>query len=94
MLKLRGVSFYWKEFFEGKPTNSDTTIQELGVIAQEVELYFPELVVHTPSGILTVKYDRLVAVLTEAIQQQTTILDEKDIELRQLEKIAKDKGLM
>ena len=94
VLKLRGVSFYWREFFEGKPTNADLTTQELGVIAQEVELYFPELVAYTSSGIRTVKYDMLVAVLTEAIQQQSGILDEKEIELRQLEKIAEDRGLI
>ncbi|MDF1674357.1 MAG: tail fiber domain-containing protein [Vicingaceae bacterium] len=75
--ELRGVSFKWID------TNKPQTTQ-IGVIAQEVEVYFPELVVETevptndgsPSEqtIKTVNYSGLIAPMIEAIkEQQTTI---------------------
>lgn len=50
---------------------------EIGVSAQEVEKQFPELVTEAPidSKYLTVKYDKLVPVLIEAIKELTYRLD-------------------
>lgn len=75
--ELRGVSFRWID--ENKPQTT-----QIGVIAQEVEEIFPELVVETevptndgsPSEqtIKTVNYSGLIAPMIEAIkEQQTTI---------------------
>ena len=75
--ELRGVSFKWID--ENKPQTT-----QIGVIAQEVEEFFPELVVETelptndgsPSEqtIKTVNYSGLIAPMIEAIkEQQTTI---------------------
>ena len=76
ILKLRGVKFDWrreefkdKNFPEGK---------QIGVIAQEVEKEFPELVSTSADGYKGVGYDRLSAVLLEAIKaQQKEIRDLK-----------------
>ena len=54
---LRGVSFTWK----------DTNQKSLGVIAQEVESFVPELV-FTEDGVKSVSYGNFVGILIEAIK--------------------------
>lgn len=63
ILKLGGYSFNWNSnqyTYKGK---------DYGVIAQEVEAIFPELVTTRDSGYKAVKYERLVAVLIEAVKE-------------------------
>ena len=58
--KLRGVEFNWKK--DGK--------EDIGVIAQEVEKVYPELVtVNEHNGMKSVAYDRLVGPLIEAVKE-------------------------
>jgi hypothetical protein len=59
ILKLRGVTFNWKK---------DNTAS-VGLIAQEVEKVFPELVSES-NGIKSVQYGNLVAPLIEAVKEQ------------------------
>ena len=61
--QLRGVSFDWKDEQKG-------TDRKIGVIAQEVEKQFPELVSTDSEGYKSVAYDKLTAVLIEAIKTQ------------------------
>ena len=56
--KLRGVRFVWKK--DGAPS--------VGLIAQEVETVFPELVQTGADGIKAVMYANLVAPLIEAVK--------------------------
>lgn len=65
--QLRGVSYYWrhdefpdKKFEEGR---------DIGVIAQEVEAIFPELVKTDKQGYKSVEYSHLVPILIEAIKE-------------------------
>jgi FtsZ-binding cell division protein ZapB len=70
LLKLEGVSYYWRtdEF-----TNMGfTEDQQLGVIAQNVEAYFPQAVQTMPSGLKTVDYTKLVPVLIEALKEENS----------------------
>lgn len=62
LLTLRGVSFAWKDAELG-------TAREIGVIAQEVEAVFPELV-SAITGRKFVSYLGLIPVLIEAIKEQ------------------------
>ena len=48
---------------------SGSSARETGVIAQELEPEFPELVVTDGSGYKAVAYDRLSAVLIEAVKE-------------------------
>jgi len=64
---IRGVNF---EFIETPKCTSDRGVQ-LGVIAQEVEAQYPEIVVIGDDGKKSVRYDRLVAPLIEAIKELT-----------------------
>ena len=60
--RLRGVSFRWKN--EGDPR------LHLGLVAQEVQEVYPEVVAPGPDGFLGVQYDALVAPLVEAVKEQ------------------------
>jgi hypothetical protein len=77
---IRGVNF---EFIEQPLSTSDQGIQ-LGVIAQEVEAQFPEIVVTQDDGIKSVRYDRLVAPLIEAVKELKAELDVAKAEIAAL----------
>lgn len=67
--QLRGVYFNWK-------TEADMgNARQIGVIAQEVEKIFPELVITSPDGYKAVGYDRLGPILIEAIKEQQVEID-------------------
>jgi hypothetical protein len=65
LFELNGVTFEWKESKE----------PSIGVIAQDVEKVFPELVQEV-SDHKTVNYNGLVAVLIEALKEQQEQIDE------------------
>jgi hypothetical protein len=48
----------------------------IGFIAQELEVTFPELVITNPDGTKAVKYQNATAVLFEAIKEQQKQIDE------------------
>lgn len=62
ILNLRGVTYYWKD------ENKDQS-KQMGLIAQEVEKVFPEVVETDASGYKSVAYQNLVAPLIEAIKE-------------------------
>jgi hypothetical protein len=59
--KIRGVHFDWK----------DTSNSSIGVLAQDVEQVFPELVGEI-DGIKSVKYNGLIGVLIDVVNKQQT----------------------
>ena len=69
IFKINGVSFDWNE-------KSDKKGHDVGVIAQEIEKVLPELVVERDSGYKAVRYEKIVALLIEAIKQQQLQIDE------------------
>ena len=50
-------------------------MREIGLIAQEVEKEFPEIVRTDDKGYKSVMYDRLSVILLKAIQEQQTEID-------------------
>ena len=68
VLALRGVNYYWKqaEF----PAMNFGSARQVGVIAQEVEKIYPELVSTGPDGFKSVNYAQLTPVLIEALKEQ------------------------
>ena len=62
ILKLNGYSYTWKS----------TGKADIGVIAQEVETVYPELVHTNSEGMKSVEYANLIAPLIEAIKTQQT----------------------
>ena len=65
VLQLQGVSFNWKA----------TGRSDDGLIAQDVEKVFPELVSTDSAGFKSVEYGNLVGVLVEAIKEQQKEID-------------------
>ena len=64
--QLNGVSFNWKSSGE----------KSIGLIAQDVEKVYPEVVSTDSNGIKSVDYAKLVAVLIEAVKEQQKQIDE------------------
>ena len=92
-MKTRGVSYYLKKD-EIKPE-----LLQIGFIAQELQLVFPEMVVENKnengdSSILSIRYDTIISASLEAIKEQSLILDYHEKNLYRLELIAKEKGII
>lgn len=94
IMRLRGVSYAWKakEF----PERNFPEGREIGLIAQEVEKVFPELVHTDRDGFKSVDYMRLVSPLIEAVKAQKLQLErerrarlELEARVRELETILK-----
>jgi hypothetical protein len=68
ILRLQGVSYSWK----------DSGRRDIGLIAQEVEKVFPELVQagSTAEAYKTIRYDGLIAPLVEAVKELKAENDE------------------
>ncbi|MFZ5941618.1 MAG: tail fiber domain-containing protein [Bacteroidota bacterium] len=64
--QLSGVSFDWDQSKAGQGSEKSS----IGVLAQDVEKVFPELVKDGPEGYKAVNYDGLIPVLIEAVKQQ------------------------
>ena len=80
--KIRGVAFDWNELY--KSLGRSTGHREIGLVAQEVEAVFPELVTHWgEEGYRAVDYGRLTGVLVEAVKE---LRAEKDSQIAALEK--------
>jgi len=74
VLEMRGVSYKWRtDEFPQKQFDKDT---QIGLIAQEVEKYFPDLVETDKDGFKSVEYSKLVAVLIEAIKEQNAEIEQ------------------
>lgn len=69
IIRLGGYHYYWKD------ENADSRLQT-GVLAQEVQKMFPELVTENKDGILAVNYSGLIPVMIESIKEQQKQIDE------------------
>ncbi len=75
---LRGVDFNWIE-------SGDS---EIGLIAQEVEKVYPNLVkTDNETGLKSVKYVNLVAPLIESVKEQQNMIDSQQNQIDELRKI-------
>jgi hypothetical protein len=68
--KLNGISFTWNDKNKNKSGKKD-----LGVISQEVQKIFPELVEERDNGMLTVSYNGLIPLLIEAVKELKTEIE-------------------
>lgn len=87
ILKVRGVSYKWKN--DEFPEKHFNDRQQIGVIAQEVERQFPEVVDTNKDGFKSVNYPALVAPLIEAVKTlYNNLLGIKATQLAQARQIA------
>jgi hypothetical protein len=84
--ELRGVYFNWNQ--EAFPEKNFGAQVELGFIAQEVEKIIPEIVTKDKSKeeYRSVKYDKVVALLVEAIKEQQKQIDSLTTKVNYLSK--------
>jgi trimeric autotransporter adhesin len=84
VLKLNGVNFDWRtdEF----PEMGFTKARQIGLIAQDVEKVFPELVNEGPNGYKSIDYSKITPVLIEAIKEQQKQIDSQNKRIDELEK--------
>ncbi|MBD3346503.1 MAG: hypothetical protein GF401_15725, partial [Chitinivibrionales bacterium] len=71
---LRGVAYQWDR--RKHPERNLPGGRQIGLIAQEVEEVLPEIVQTGSDGYKTMSYDRLVAVLIEAMKAQQRTIEE------------------
>lgn len=77
VLELRGVKYEMAS--EGR----DERPIQVGLIAQEVEVVVPEVVYTDNAGLKSIAYDRLVAVLIEAMKQQEKRIADLELAIRE-----------
>ncbi|MGE5183461.1 MAG: tail fiber domain-containing protein [Acidobacteriota bacterium] len=65
--KLQGVTWTWNE--DAAQYGKQPGSRDAGVLAQDVEQVFPELVGTTPEGHKFVNYNGLVGVVIEAVKE-------------------------
>ena len=82
VLALRGVSYEWRK--DEFPNNNFADGKQIGVIAQEVEKVYPELVNTGKDGYKAVEYANLVAVLIEAVKAQQKLIDNQTAQINDL----------
>jgi hypothetical protein len=72
VMSIRGVTFDWVL----NPEHHGNAGHDYGVIAQEIEALFPEMVRTRDSGYKAVRYEKLIPVLIEAIKELKSELEE------------------
>jgi len=79
VLQLNGYSYHWMD------TKQRGDEKQIGVMAQEIQALYPELVREDTNGYLSVNYSGLVPVLIEATKEQQAQIEElkqKNTELK------------
>jgi hypothetical protein len=84
VMQLRGVTFDWKN--KDFPSRTFSENRSMGFIAQEVEKILPEVVQteKTSDGYKAIQYDKVVAILVEAIKEQQKQIDSLTIQVNKL----------
>ncbi len=76
VLEMRGVSYDWNH--EVHPELELDSVNHVGFIAQEIAQVDSRLTYQGNDGLLHVEYDKVVPILTEAIQELNTEVESKD----------------
>ncbi len=80
---INGVYYNWKT--EEYPERNFTENKQIGVIAQDVEKVFPQLVKTDSEGYKSVNYSKLTPILIEAIKTQEVSIKTQDKRIKTLE---------
>jgi len=77
VMQISGNTFDWIPLSpEQRKTIHGNEGKDIGVIAQEIERVLPEVVTTRDTGFKAVKYDKIVALLIEAIKEQQIQIDQ------------------
>jgi len=75
LMLIKGYSFEWKNGIA--PAEG----HDIGLLAQEIEKIYPELVVSDSAGFKKIYYYKLIPVMIEAIKEQQSTIDSLNMEL-------------
>jgi hypothetical protein len=84
LLKLQGVYYYWKK--DEFPDMHFNDKRQIGLIAQEVEKVFPELVNTNENGYKSIEYAKFAPLFIESIKELYTKNKELEKKVEMLEK--------
>lgn len=68
--QLNGITYRWNDLAH-QVEHKDTSVREVGVIAQQVNTVLPEVINIRDNGYMAVRYEKIVPLLIEAIKQLT-----------------------
>ena len=76
--QLRGVYYDWKKDVKEKGFHPGRKINEIGMVAQDVEKVIPQAIEPAPfnNDYKTIKYNRIIPLLVECIKDQQKQIDE------------------
>jgi hypothetical protein len=66
--QLNGVTYNWNDLAH-EVEHKDTTVREVGVIAQQVNSVLPEVITIRDNGYMAVRYEKMIPLLIEAIKE-------------------------
>lgn len=86
---IRGVSYDWRQEHIDRISDKEENgfilpKHDVGVIAQEIEKVLPDIVTTRKDGYKAVKYDRLTALLIEAVKELSDKVDSLQSEVKSL----------
>jgi hypothetical protein len=86
LMMINAVEYDWNsKLNEYEHLKEHDKLHTIGLIAQEIKEYFPEVVSINPDGYYWIDYSILNAVLVEAIKEQQLFIEEIDKELEFIE---------
>ncbi len=88
LTRIRGVYYDWDQTKD--PGLLLPEGRQIGVIAQEVEKVYPELVVVNDRGFKTVDYTKLTPVLLEAFKEQQDVIESQNNRIYKLEEMVEE----
>jgi len=74
--QIQGVTYQWRAD-EFPDMSFDETATQIGFIAEELEMIYPELVYTTDNGDKSIDYSKLTPILLEAIKEQQNSIEEQ-----------------
>jgi hypothetical protein len=88
LMKLEVVEYDWNHNLSQVEYNyfeKNNNLHTIGLIAQNVRQYYPEVVELGGNGYYRINYSKLNAVLVEAIKEQQLFIEDIDKELEYIE---------
>jgi hypothetical protein len=86
LMMIDAVEYDWNnKLNEYDSFKEQEKLHTIGLIAQEVREYFPQIISINPEGYYWIDYNKLNAVLVEAIKEQQVFIEDIDKELEFIE---------
>jgi Zn-dependent oligopeptidase len=88
VIQFKAIEFDWNENIDPSDYEYYKTrnkLHSLGLIAQDVKIYFPEVVKIDNRGYYYIEYSKLNAVLVEAIKEQQLLIEDINEKILELE---------